>query len=177
VAPSFLPLAEPEDRLISCNSFSKAWLMTGWRLGWVVTPPALSADLGKLIEYNTSCAPDFIQRGALAALTQGEPFVARLRDGLLHKRDLLVEGLAALPGVQVTRPEGGMYAMFRIEGHDDSVALCKQLIAEAGLGLAPGAAFGPEGERWVRWCFAAEESALAEGLARLRSWIGQAGPG
>jgi aspartate/methionine/tyrosine aminotransferase len=67
VAPSFLALAEDADRLVSANTFSKSWLMTGWRLGWLVVPPGLSADLGKLIEYNTSCAPVFVQRAGISA--------------------------------------------------------------------------------------------------------------
>ena len=67
VAPSFLDIAEEADRLVSANTFSKSWLMTGWRLGWLVVPPGLTADLGKLIEYNTSCAPVFVQRAGIAA--------------------------------------------------------------------------------------------------------------
>jgi aspartate aminotransferase len=170
-APSFLPLAAPEDRLISTNSFSKAWLMTGWRLGWIVAPESLHADVGKLLEYNTSCAPDFVQAGGEAALRQGEPHIAALRTDLAAKRDHLLTGLRALPGIEVPAPEGAMYAFFRIAGEDDSVALAKRLIAEAGLGLAPGAAFGPDGEGWLRWCFAAADGALSDGLSRLQSWL------
>ncbi len=170
-APSFLPLADPEDRLISTNSFSKAWRMTGWRLGWMVAPVALQADLGKLLEFNTSCAPDFVQAAGRVALAQGEPDVAALRAELADRRDYLVAGLAALPGLSTSQPNGGMYAFFRISGQAESVTLAKRLIVEAGLGLAPGAGFGPEGEGWLRWCFAVRESALDEGLARLSAWL------
>src|SRR5688572_8328960 len=72
IAPSFLEIADEGDRLVSTNTFSKSWQMTGWRLGWLVVPPSLSADLGKLIEYNTSCAPVFVQRAGVVAVTQGE---------------------------------------------------------------------------------------------------------
>jgi len=65
-----------------------------------------------------------------------------------------------------------MYAFFRVRGMTDSLAFCKKLVAEHGLGLAPGAAFGPEGEGYVRWCFAAETAKLAEGVARLRNALG-----
>jgi aspartate aminotransferase len=170
-APSFLALADEDDRVIGANSFSKAWLMTGWRLGWLVTPPALYPEIGKLIEYNTSCAPDFVQIGGLAALRDGEPHVARLRADLNAKRDRLVAALASHNRVALGVPDGGMYAFFRIEGEDDSVALARRLIAEAGLGLAPGAAFGPEGEGWLRWCFAAADEALDAGAARLAAWL------
>ena len=93
-APSFLDLAEPEERVVSTNSFSKSWLMTGWRLGWIVAPRALMPDLGKLIEYNTSCSPAFVQHAGVAAITQGEPTVARTRERLRRARDFLVGELA-----------------------------------------------------------------------------------
>jgi aspartate/methionine/tyrosine aminotransferase len=170
-APSFLTLAEPDDRVVSTNSFSKAWRMTGWRLGWIVAPPALAEDLGKLLEYNTSCAPDFVQAGGVAALEQGEPSVEVLRLEMIAKRDRVVAGLSRLSRVETTTADGGLYAFFRIAGESDSVALAKRLIAEAGLGLAPGAAFGPEGEGWLRWCFATEDAAMDDGLARLAGYF------
>jgi len=167
-APSFLDIAEPDDRLIVAHSFSKSFLMTGWRLGWLVAPPVLMPAIGKLIEFNTSCAPVFIQRAGLAALSGAAEFVPGLVARLQTCRDTLLPALAALPGVTVAVPEGGMYAFFRVAGHDDSLALAKRLVVEAGLGLAPGAAFGDEAEGWLRWCFAAKDPArLREGLARL----------
>jgi len=172
-APSFLAIADREDRIIAANSFSKTWLMTGWRLGWLVAPAQLEADLGKIIEFNTSCAPDFVQLAGLAAIEQGEAHVSALRQGLKDKRDLLARRLGALKGVTAPAPDGGMYLFFKIEGHDDSVALSKRLISEARLGLAPGAAFGPEGEGWLRWCFAADTAALNQGVEHLQLWLGQ----
>jgi aspartate/methionine/tyrosine aminotransferase len=169
-APSFLDIASPEDRVVVIGSFSKGFLMTGWRLGWAVVPrgPHLDA-LGKLIEFNTSCAPVFVQRGALAGLAMADDFVASLASRLRTCRDLLIDELRALDGVQVARPDGGMYAFFRIEGQGDSVVLAKRLVAEHGLGLAPGVAFGDEGEGWLRWCFASREpSRLHHGVERLR---------
>jgi len=172
VAPSFLDLADPGERVISTNTFSKSWLMTGWRLGWAVVPAALEADLAKLVEYNTSCAPVFVQRAGLAAVTQGEPVIAHTLERFRKARDFLVGALRQIPGVEVTSPSGTMYAFFRVRGMTDSLAFCKRLVAEHGLGLAPGAAFGPEGEGYVRWCFAAETDKLAEGVARLRKALG-----
>jgi aspartate/methionine/tyrosine aminotransferase len=174
IAPSFLDLAEAGERVISTNTFSKSWLMTGWRLGWAVLPAALEADMGKLVEYNTSCAPVFVQRAGLAAVTQGEPVIAHTLERFRKARDFLVRELRTIPGVEVASPSGTMYAFFRIRGMRDSLAFCKQLVAENGLGLAPGAAFGPEGEGYVRWCFAADEAKLAQGVARLRRALGAA---
>jgi aspartate/methionine/tyrosine aminotransferase len=167
VAPSFLDIMDHGDRVISANTFSKSWLMTGWRLGWLVVPPGLVADLGKLIEYNTSCAPVFVQRAGVVAVTQGEPVIARTLERFRRARDFLVGELKRVPRIRVAVPDGTMYAFFEVEGMTDSVAFCKRLVREQGLGLAPGAAFGPEGEAFVRWCFAAEEAKLADGVARL----------
>ena len=171
-APSFLEVAEPDDRLIVAHSFSKSFLMTGWRLGWLVLPPALTEPVGRLIEFNTSCAPVFVQRGAIAALDHGEAItpalVARLRAG----RDTLVPLLQALPGVELALPRGGMYAFFRLQGHADCMDTARRLVTEAGLGLAPGSAFGPAAQGWLRWCFASRElQRLEQGVDRLRGWL------
>jgi aspartate/methionine/tyrosine aminotransferase len=168
VAPSFLDICEPEDRVISTNTFSKTWLMPGWRLGWLVVPAELTADLGKLIEYNTSCAPVFVQRAGVVALKEGEPVIARTVARFRRARDFLVQELNAIDGISVAAPSGTMYAFFRVRGVSDSLEFCKRLVRDAGLGLAPGSAFGPEGEGFVRWCFASSEDRLAEGVRRLR---------
>jgi aspartate/methionine/tyrosine aminotransferase len=172
-APSFLDLATPDDRLVVAQSFSKSFLMTGWRLGWLVLPRGHLDTMGKLLEFNSSCAPVFVQRGALAALGMADTLVPRINLHLRACRDRLLAGLQVLPGVQAASPPGGMYAFFRIEGQDDSLALAKRLAAQHGLGLAPGVAFGDEGEGWLRWCFASQDPARLDlGLARLRSAAG-----
>ncbi len=168
VAPSFFAIADPRDRLIGANTFSKAWRMTGWRLGWLVVPPTLEAPLAKLLEYNTSCAPVFVQRAGIAALQEGEPVIERDHARYRSTRDFLVGRLKEIPGVEVAVPEGTMYVFLRVAGAHDSLAFCKRLVREQGLGLAPGSAFGPHGEGYVRWCFAAREASLAEGVTRLR---------
>ena len=170
-APSFLPLADPEDRVISANSFSKAWRMTGWRLGWLVAPPTLVERLGVLLEYNTSCAPDFVQAAAIAAIAQGEAGVQAQRSELSSARDHLIAGLKAIAGVEAPQPAGAMYAFFRLAGENDSMAAAQRLVDQVGLGLAPGLAFGAGGEGWLRWCFAAAPARLDDGLARLRAYL------
>jgi aspartate/methionine/tyrosine aminotransferase len=170
-APSFLDLADPADRLVSTNSFSKAWLMTGWRLGWIVAPPALMPDLGKLIEYNTSCSPVFVQRAGVAALRDGEPTVAHTLERFRAARALLVRELSSIEGVEAALPAGAMYVFFRVAGMADSLALCKRLVRQARLGLAPGSAFGPEGEGFLRWCFASSHERLLDGVQRLRGFL------
>jgi aspartate/methionine/tyrosine aminotransferase len=145
--------------------------MPGWRLGWLAVPPGLTADLGKLIEYNTSCAPVFVQRAGVAALKEGEPTVARTRERFRKARDFLVSELRKIPQIEAAPPSGTMYAFFRVEGVADSLDFCKRLVRDAGLGLAPGSAFGPSGEGFVRWCFASSEERLADGIDRLRRFM------
>jgi aspartate/methionine/tyrosine aminotransferase len=173
-APSFLDIASADDRLIVVHSFSKSFLMTGWRLGWMVLPGGAPVEaVGKLIEFNTSCAPVFVQRAALAALRDAEHTVPALVARMKGCRDRLLAGLSRLPGVELATPLGGMYAFFRVPGSDDSLAFAKKLVAERGLGLAPGVAFGDEAQGWLRWCFASRDpSRLDLGVARLAGALG-----
>ena len=171
-APSFLDVSGPDDRLVVVQSFSKAFLMTGWRLGYLVMPATMTQPLGKLIEFNTSCAPVFVQRAAAVALAQTDTITPRIVAHLRQCRDTLVPLLQALPGVTTSAAPGGMYAFLRVNGFDDSLQLAKRLVLEAGVGLAPGAAFAPEAEGWLRWCFASKDLArLEQGVQRLRDWL------
>jgi aspartate/methionine/tyrosine aminotransferase len=168
-APSFLDIAAPQDKLIVVHSFSKSFLMTGWRLGWLVVPEGVSAQFAKLIEFNTSCSPVFVQRSGLAALSGATAFVPELVAHFKACRDRLVPRLKGLPGVQLAVPRAGLYAFFKVANEANSLALCQRLVREQGLGLAPGIAFGPEAEGWVRWCFASKDpSRLDDGLDRLK---------
>lgn len=171
-APGVLAQVGADERFISVNTFSKAWSMTGWRLGWLVAPRLFVRDLAKLIEFNTSCAPPFVQRAGIVALQSGEPLIAETVARLRRARDLLATQLLALPDIEVAAPPGAMYQFFCIVGRsDDSLRFAKDLVAQAGLGLAPGIAFGPEGEGYLRWCFAARESLIEEGVRRLARFL------
>ena len=179
-APSFLDISEADDRLVVVNSFSKSFLMTGWRLGWLVMPPAMTAQVGKLLEYNTSCSPVFIQKAGLIAIERTLNITPRIVTHLKHCRDTLLPLLGAVPGVQVAPAKGGMYAFFRLQDQSkyaDSLNVAKRLVHEAGLGLAPGNAFmvnpGPDSQGWLRWCFASQDvSRLGQGVSRLEQWLG-----
>jgi aspartate/methionine/tyrosine aminotransferase len=175
-APSFLDLATDHDRLLVVNSFSKSFLMTGWRLGWLTAPSAMAPALGKLLEFNTSCSPVFVQRAGLAALAHAPQITPAVVAHLRRCRDTLVPQLQALPGVQVAAADGAMYAFFRLAGHDDSLVLAQRLVEQAGLGLAPGQAFHdsrePAMQGWLRWCFAsADLQRLGQGVDRLARWM------
>ena len=179
-APSFLDIAAPDDRLVVVNSFSKSFLMTGWRLGWLVMPTAMTAQMGKLIEFNTSCTPVFIQRAGMAAIERTQDVTPRVVAQLKTCRDTLIALLQAVPGVQVAPAKGGMYAFFRLQDvarYGDSLDVAKRLVLQAGLGLAPGNAFmtnpKAEAQGWLRWCFASQDAArLGQGVKRLEHWLG-----
>jgi aspartate/methionine/tyrosine aminotransferase len=174
-APSFLDIASPDERLVVAHSFSKSFLMTGWRLGWLVMPAAMTPHMGKLIEFNTSCASVFSQRAALVALHRTDEVTPRVVAHLKTCRDTLVPLLQALPRVELAPAKGGMYAFFKLDGFGDSLAVAKRLVAEAGLGLAPGNAFAPEAQGWLRWCFASKDVArLGQGVERLSGWLSRA---
>ena len=178
-APSFLDVSQPDDRLVVVNSFSKSFLMTGWRLGWLVMPPAMTAQIGKLIEFNTSSAPVFIQRAGLVAIERTLDVTPRVVSHLKTCRDTLISLLQGVQGVQVAPAKGGMYAFFRLEDqskYGNSLQVAKSLVLEAGLGLAPGNAFmvnpGADAQGWLRWCFASQDvNRLGQGVERLKSWL------
>jgi aspartate aminotransferase len=170
-APSFLTMADDRDRVIVVNSFSKAWTMTGWRVGWMVAPPTVLPDLASLLEYNVSCVSDFSQRAGAIALEQGEPYVVKMRAELAQTKTKLMNALRPLPRLEVPEADGAMYLFLRVAGEDDSLRLATRLIEEVGLGLAPGRAFGPEGEGWLRWCYAAEWKKNESGIERLSRFL------
>jgi aspartate/methionine/tyrosine aminotransferase len=166
-APSFLEIADEQDRVVSVNSFSKSWAMTGWRLGWIVAPPALMDAIGKLNEFNMSSAPTFIQHAGVVALDKGDAFIAETRARYLKARDIAHAALSAVPGVTAPRPDGAMYLFLKVEGCTDSLALAKSLLHSARVGIAPGAAFGAGGEGHLRLCFAQSEARIREASGRL----------
>jgi aspartate/methionine/tyrosine aminotransferase len=128
-------------------------------------------DFGKLIEYNTSCAPPFVQLAGIAAIEQGEPVVAATLARYTQAREVLCQLLESIDGVNAVRPDGAMYVFFAIDAAADSLAFCKALVEKVGLGLAPGAAFGAEGEGYVRWCLASSVERLEDGVARLKKFL------
>ena len=170
---SLLSVDGAKEVAIELNSMSKSHNMAGWRLGWLVMPPSMTHHMGKLVEFNTSCASVFTQRAGIAALQHADEITPRVVAHLQQCRDTLVPLLQALPGVEVASARGGMYAFFRLPGHGDSLTTAKRLVAEAGLGLAPGNAFGDEAQGWLRWCFASKDpQRLVQGVGRLKNWLG-----
>ena len=171
-APSFLDIAQPDDKLVVAHSFSKSFLMTGWRLGWLVIPPEMTQHMGKLIEFNTSCASVFVQRAGLVALKRAEEVTPRVVSHLRLCRDTLADALSGVDPIEFALPDGGMYLFLRLPEGMDDFQIAKRLVQEAGLGLAPGSAFASEAQGWLRWCFASKElDRLRAGAERLDRWL------
>ena len=171
VAPSFLEHAGPDDPLIVLNSFSKPWAMTGWRLGWLTHPAQLGDQIAKLVQINTSGAPAFLQRGAVAALEKGDAFLAQMVERCRAGGEQVFQRLSGLPRVTIARPEAAFYAFFSVDGVEDTMAFCKKLAKDYKVGLAPGEAFGPGGTGNIRLCFASGADRLSKGLDRIESAI------
>lgn len=167
-AASFHDVMEQEDRVLFVQTFSKNWAMTGWRVGWIEVPPAFGQIIENLIQYSTSGSPVFVQRAAIAALEEGEPFVAEQIARATEGRRIVAEGLKATNRVNLQAPDGAFYQFFSVDGWTDSRKLAIELVDTANVGLAPGTAFGPGGETGLRFCFARKASDLHEAVARLQ---------
>jgi aspartate/methionine/tyrosine aminotransferase len=170
-APSILRLATRDDAVLVCQSFSKTYCMTGWRLGWMVARRDLAARAAQLNEFTISHATSFIQRAAELALDEGEAEIRRLLERLKGNRDFCLDALRRMPGVTVPEPDGAFYVFPRVQGLTDSFDFCKKLLAATKLGLAPGVAFGAGGEGSLRICYAAERSILEPAMERLARFL------
>jgi aspartate/methionine/tyrosine aminotransferase len=168
VAPSFLDVAGPEDPVMIVNSFSKSWLMTGWRLGWLTHPPSIGELLARLVQYNSSGSPTFLQHAGAVAVREGEEFIRFVRERCRQGRDIACDALERVPGVRLRgRPKGGMYVYFEMEGQADAMATCARLFEETGVGIAPGSAFGEGLDAYLRICIGLSPDKLTEAMARL----------
>jgi aspartate/methionine/tyrosine aminotransferase len=170
-APSFHDVREEDDRILFVQTFSKNYAMTGWRLGWIEAPPVFGQAIENLIQYSTSGSPVFIQRAAIAAIEQGEDFVRFQIDKAKRNRETLVRRLGATNKARLAAPAGAFYLFFALEGVKDARAAALQLIDEAGVGLAPGTAFGPGGEDFFRICYARSMAHIEDATQRLVDWL------
>ncbi|MBM4338185.1 MAG: aminotransferase class I/II-fold pyridoxal phosphate-dependent enzyme [Deltaproteobacteria bacterium] len=170
-APSILRKANREDAVIVVQSFSKAYCMTGWRVGWLVARHDVGEKAGQLNEFIVSHAASFVQRAAQIALAQGEEELKKMLVRLKDNRDFCLTSLRQIPGMTVPSPDGAFYLFPKIEGLKDSFAFCRKLLEETRVGLAPGVAFGAGGEGSVRICYAAERNILEPAMERIARFL------
>ncbi len=170
-APTILKKCTREDAVIVVQSFSKAYCMTGWRVGWVVARRELARKAAQLNEFIISNAPSFSQRAAETALVWGEIEMKRMLARYKESRDLCLALLRKMPRVTVPEPDGAFYLFPRIQGVTDSFEFCRELLEETQVGLAPGGAFGEGGEGFVRICYAAEKEILVQAMQRLGEFL------
>ena len=168
-APSFLSIAEPEDRLLSVNSFSKCWSMTGWRLGWIVAPKSLEDKLGQLTEFNTSCTPGFVQDAGIVALRDCNDEIERLTAKIQTGYQIAADRLGRFSRVDFIEPDGAFYVFFKVDGITDSLQAAFDIMHKTKVGLAPGVAFGDTGEGYLRLCYAQPKEILDEAFDRLEA--------
>ena len=172
-APSFYDVMAAEDRVLFVNTFSKNWAMTGWRMGWIAAHPALGQKIENLIQYSTSGVAQFMQRAGVVALDRGDDFIAYQVARARKSRDVACEVLARSGRCRFAVPGGAFYLLFAVEGETDTRRLVFRLIDEAAIGLAPGSAFGPGGEAFLRLCFAREPGQVATAAERIVAVIGR----
>ncbi len=167
-APSFVDKVTDADKYLLINSFSKSWAMTGWRLGWLTAPKSLVSTLAMLGEFNFSSVFAPTQFAGVTALQEGEAFIKESRERYRAARDLVATRLADLPRVTFPTPRAAFYAFFAVDGMADSYSFALRALRQCGVGLTPGAAFGPQGEGYLRLCFAADLPLLERALSQLR---------
>ena len=167
-APSFSDKVSEADKYLIINSFSKSWAMTGWRLGWISAPKSMVRSIEKVTEYNFSCIFAPTQMAGITALQKGEPFIRASIERYRAALELVAETFAALPRVSFPLPRAAFYAFFAVEGVQNSFDFAVEILEKSGVGLAPGAAFGTQGEGYLRLCFAAEVDLLQRALNKMR---------
>jgi aspartate/methionine/tyrosine aminotransferase len=170
-APSILQKCTREDAVVVIQSFSKAYCMTGWRLGWIAGRKDLVNRASQLNEFMISCAAGFTQRAGETALLWGESTVRELVCRLRENRDYCLGVLSKVKGLTIPVPDGAFYLFAKVDGVTDSFEFCKQLLMETKVGLAPGSAFGEGGEGHVRICFASDRPILEEAMARIKMFL------
>ena len=170
-APSFLSIAAPDDPVIVVNGFSKAYAMTGWRLGWMVVPAGYEEQMTAYSECASTGAPNFIQSAGIAALREGEPFVREMREHFRAGRAAVMSLLASHPRIDLSEPAGAFYAFPRVRGLRSSLDFVQGVLAEEDVGLAPGSTFGPGNEDHFRLCFAQSHDRLEAALHRIVRYL------
>jgi aspartate/methionine/tyrosine aminotransferase len=171
--PTFFNYPELRDRLIVLEGWSKAYSMTGWRLGWSFWPEELIGHINKLLINSVSCVNAAAQFAGIAALDGSDDSIHEMMEKFTQRRKLIHEGLNSLPGVECSLPGGAFYAFPKIIGTGmDGSEFCKRAMHEAGVAIVPGSAFGKTSKNYVRFSFAASQDNISKALENLKKMLG-----
>jgi len=173
---SIASFGDTASRTVILDGFSKTYSMTGWRLGYGIVPADLAPFLTQLVINSVSCTPAFSQKGAMAALETRAQTIPPMIEEFRSRREAIVAGLNALPGVRCAKPGGAFYAFPNISSfRGTSKEIADYLLIEGGVACLPGTSFGLEGEGYLRLSFATSMNRIQEGLARMGSALARLG--
>lgn len=162
------------ERTILLNSFSKAYSMTGWRLGYAIGPEEVIGKMGLLLQTTISCLPPFIQYGGITALIDGQKFTKEMMEELRRRRDITVSGLNRIRGISCLNPEGAFYVFPNItETGLSSEQFANVMLEEAGVALLPGTDFGEYGQGYVRLSYAVSRPIIEEAIEKIGKVLGE----
>jgi aspartate/methionine/tyrosine aminotransferase len=171
--PTFFNYPELRDRLIVLEGWSKAYSMTGWRLGWSFWPEQLVGHINKLLINSVSCVNAAAQFAGIAALDGPDDSIDLMMEKFTQRRKLIHEGLNSLPGVECSLPGGAFYAFPKVIGTGmDGSEFCKRAMHEAGVAIVPGTAFGKTCKDYVRFSFAASQDNISNALENIKKMLG-----
>jgi aspartate aminotransferase len=159
------------DRTITVNGFSKAYAMTGWRLGWMVAHENILREVRKIQQHSITCAVSFGQKAAVDALKGTQEPVKEMVSEFKSRRDLIVRKINTIPGLSCNMPKGAFYAFAKFDFDISSIDFTKYLLEEAHVAVTPGASFGQCGEGHVRFSYATSRKNIIEGLARVEEAV------
>ena len=171
--PSFFNYPELRDRLIVLEGWSKAYSMTGWRLGWSFWPENLVEHVNKLLINSVSCVNAAAQFAGIAALDGPDDSIHEMMGEFIQRRKLIYDGLNSLPGIECSLPGGAFYAFPKVIGTGmDGAEFCKRAMHEAGVAIVPGTAFGKTCKDYVRFSFAASQDNISSALENIKKMLG-----
>ena len=171
--PSFFHYPELRERLIGLEGWSKAYSMTGWRLGWSFWPEHLIEHVNKLLINSVSCVNAAAQFAGIAALDGSDDSIHEMMEKFTLRRKLIYDGLNSLPGVECSLPGGAFYAFPKVIGTGmNGSEFCKRAMHEAGVAIVPGTAFGQTCQDYVRFSFAASRDNISQALENIKKMLG-----
>jgi aspartate/methionine/tyrosine aminotransferase len=171
--PSIATLPGMAERTIIVDGFSKTYAMTGWRLGYGIMPEALAERVGLLITHSVGCTATFTQIAGIEAITGDQAMVEAVLDEYQRRRDRIVAGLNAIPGVRCQTPQGAFYVFPNIQSFGlSSREMAGRLLDEAGVAVLAGTDFGPYGEGYLRLCYSTDLQTIDRAVERIRQFLG-----